>query len=145
MISLMQIIQETVDSEIEKLKSRCMSAIERFESGPYTMILFKHETLFYGSHYEVGLTSDEEDFTTVHSQRSRSMGRDIKDITKNMNLIIKVLNEWVQKYGNMIVGSVNPKKTKQYHMIMSRTNMNVSEIKGSSMGYYFIIYGNNPV
>lgn len=143
MISLVQVLQEVIEDEIARLRHFGMRPIDRFDSGPYKMLLLKNDSYHLGSWYDVSLTSDDEDFTTPYAQRSRSLGREFSTFSPHIFPMIEKLLFWSQKYGDLRIGSMNRAKTIKYRKLMIRYKLNVGEIKDVSGGNYFILYGNN--
>jgi hypothetical protein len=140
MLKFSSLVIEMIEDELERLRRAGRIVVDRLYSGPYKIFLLKNEFFGYGTNYDVALTSDEEEFTTVHSQRDRKLGREMMDIARNWRKISNKLKQWTIEYGQIRVGSMNPRKTQKYHSILSAIGFNLSEIEQKLGGTSFMIY-----
>lgn len=130
-----------IEDELERLRNAGRELVDRLDAGPYKIFLLKN-AFSYGSDYDIALTSDEEDFTSVYSQRDRKIGRDMQDIARNWKKISNKVRQWTIEYGPVRVGSMNSKKTEKYRNILSTIGLNVGEIKNQLGGTAFTVYPN---
>lgn len=117
-----KLLLELLDSEVIKLHEFGYDIIDRFDLGPYTMLL-----LYNDEEYEVALTTGDEEFTTYDSQVTKSSSQKINFI-KITKLLVDKINEWLSKYGDLTVGSLNKKRTYKYHRIFKNLGLQVSDI-----------------
>jgi hypothetical protein len=130
MLKFSDLMTEMIEDELERLRRAGRTVVDRLYSGPYKIFLLKNEVFVYGTEYDVALTSDEEEFTTVHSQRDRQLGREMMDVAR----------QWTIEYGVIRVGSMNPRKTQKYHSILSAIGFKLSDIEHKLGGTSFMIY-----
>lgn len=138
-------ISESISSELEKIREYGYIEMERYLSGPYTLLLL-HNT--NEDIYEISLTTDEDDFTTFDSQISRSPRYNLNFRELSRDLIRKV-GEWLQNYGDLYVGSFNQERTEKYHRIFSGLGFNLSPIQYNENedlppSWDFVIQKNDP-
>ena len=117
-------LNEDFNSEINKLKKFGYVLIEKREVNNYILFLVKEPE---EGAYEIGITSNNKDFTTQSSQQKIRGGGDGKEfsIAKGFRLVI---SDWLNKYNPIYVGSLNKNKTNKYHNIISRLGFNVGQI-----------------
>ncbi len=140
MLKFSDLMTEMIEDELERLRRAGRTVVDRLYSGPYKIFLLKNEVFVYGTEYDVALTSDEEEFTTVHSQRDRQLGREMMDVARNWRKIANKLRQWTIEYGVIRVGSMNPRKTQKYHSILSAIGFKLSDIEHKLGGTSFMIY-----
>jgi len=122
---LESILMERIDDELEKMLDLGYKLVDRYKSEPYTLILFHNMN---EDSYEIGLTTDEEDFTTFNSQKTRTPKHNINFKESSKKLITKI-KEWLKSYGNLYVGSFNERRVQKYHRIFGRLGFSVGEIQ----------------
>lgn len=131
--SFQKFIGESIDSELEKIEEFGYEEVERFTTPPYTLMLL-HNT--QEDIYEISLTTDEEDFTTFDSQIKRKPKYDQGDGGVNFRAssdkLISKVSEWLEKYGDLFVGSFNESRTYKYHRIFSGLGFNLTDIQYNS-------------
>jgi hypothetical protein len=76
----------------------------------------------------LSLTTGQDDFTTFNSQISKIPRYRLNYKQASNNLISKV-NQWLNKYGNLSVGSFNQNRTKKYHRIFKNMQFNLTPIE----------------
>ena len=117
-----KILSELLDSEVTKLHEFGYEIVDRFDLGPYIMLLLHND-----EEYEVALTTGDEEFTTYDSQVTKSSSQKLNFVKITKRLIDKI-NEWLSKYGDLTVGSLNKKRTYKYHRIFKSFGLNVSDV-----------------
>lgn len=124
MIKLLKLLQESLDTEIAKLKEFGYEVVEKYEISPYTMLLL-HNT--EEDIYEISLTTGEDDFTTFDAQvkKTPSHQSNFKAIA---NELVEKVKEWLETYGDLFVGSFNKARTYRYHSIFKKMGLKVGEI-----------------
>ena len=124
MIKLVDILKEDLDNEISKLKAMGYDIVDKYSSGIYTaLLLYNPEEDIY----EVSLTSNDQEFITFQSQVKKSSESDKAPLASFKNIALKV-KEWLNKYGDLVVGSLNRARTYKYNQILSKLGFNVGEI-----------------
>jgi hypothetical protein len=131
--------EEISDSDKTKLSDNYEEIIETVEIGPYTAILIKNRK---NGVYQIGLTSHERTFTTVMSQNKKQTKEDMKTIISLWSTLTDKIKEWLQKYGNILGGSMNTEKTEKYHKIFKRYGLKCGDIFSLNGGSGFFIYRN---
>jgi hypothetical protein len=124
----------------ERLRQYGEEIIDEFKEGSYTLILTKNR---YSEYYQVGLTSDEQEFTTSSSQIKKPTDKSTGEIIQTWGRIAKKLKQWVDTYEKIAVGSFNRVRTAKYRRILKNFGLDVSEIYELSHGDVFYIYKNN--
>lgn len=134
---LLELLMLGVDQE--RLRQYGEDIIDEFEEGPYTLILTKNR---HNGNYQVGLTSDEQEFTSVASQMKKPTDKSTGQIIQTWGRISRKLKEWVNIHEKIAIGSFNKSRTAKYHRILSNFGLTVGEIHSQSQGDYFFIYNN---
>lgn len=135
---LKKVISEISEFDTNKLSDLGLELIEEYQIVPYNLILFRHND----GDYEVGITTHDDSFTTPESQEHRVMSDEIKNPKKLWMMIKDKLQEWLNQYQKLLVGSYNRERVKKYHRLCNMTNMNTSEISRADDYDYFVIYSN---
>jgi len=139
------IIQELLDSEVAKLHEFGYTIVDRFDLGPYTMLLLHNEE---EDIYEVSLTTEDEEFTTYDSQVTK-LPTHSSNFLKIGKLMVRKVNEWLSLYGDLTVGSLNKERTFKYHRIFHRLGINVGDVEHTPPddnfpdSFNFIVYSEN--
>jgi len=121
-------IYEDLKSELKKIRKFGYKTIDKFHSDIYDMVLLYN---INEDIYEVSLTSNESDFTTYDSQIKRPTEQNPKDIINSTRKLIHQLKIWINKYGQLVVGSLNKKRTFKYHKLLMDYGFKVGEISYS--------------
>jgi len=129
MIKLLKLLQETLDTEIAKLKEFGYEVVEKYEISPYTMLLL-HNT--EEDIYEISLTTGEDDFTTFDAQVKKPP-RHQSNFKAIANELVEKVKEWLKAYGTrkkpyLFIGSFNKARTYRYHSIFKKMGLKVGEI-----------------
>lgn len=121
----------------ERLAQHGEEIIDEFEEGPYALILIKNK---YNGYYQVGLTSDEQEFTTAASQIKKPTDKTNIQIIQTWGRIARKLQQWVGEHEKIAIGSFNKSRTAKYRRILQNFGLDVSEIYEQSKGDFFFIY-----
>lgn len=142
-MKLLDILNELllIPSDVSRLSTFGEEIIEEINEGPYTLILTRNK--HYGT-YQVGLTSDEQEFTTPSSQQKKSTDKSMSIILKVWMNLSKKIKEWSERYGKLIVGSFNRERTEKYRRILSNFGFKVGELISKSEGNYFFLDKKEP-
>ena len=137
-MKLIDILNELLllPSDMERLKSYGEEVIQEFEEGPYTLILTRNR---HNNNYQVGLTSNEQEFTTASSQQKKSTDIPMTVIIQVWGRVARKLEEWNNTYGRLAVGSFNKERTDKYRRILHNFGFQVSQLYDQSSGNYFFI------
>lgn len=137
-MKLIDILNELLllPSDVDRLDTYGEEVIEQFDQGPYTLLLTRNK--HYGT-YQVGLTSDEQEFTTPSSQEKKSTDKSMGVILRVWMDISKKLKGWNERYGKLIVGSYNKERTEKYRRILKTFGFQVGDLISQSGGNYFFI------
>jgi hypothetical protein len=133
MIRLIDLLRESLDNEIFKLKAIGYEIIDKYTSGIYTAFLLydpKEDV------YEIALTSNDQEFTTFQSQIKKSP-QDSKTSVISFKDIVFKIKEWLDKYGDLVVGSLNKNRTYKYHQLLKKFGFNVGDISHDKPTTYF--------
>lgn len=133
---LLELLMLGIDQE--RLRSNGEEIIDEFEEGPYSLILLRNR---HNGKYQVGLTSDEQEFTSVASQMKKPTTKSNSEILQTWSRISRKLTEWVNAHQKVAIGSFNRSRTAKYRRILINFGLNVGEIIPQSQGDYFFIYG----
>ncbi len=119
------LIKEDFDTEINHLKNYGYKLIDKRVINKYILFLVKepHKGL-----YEIGITSNNRDFTTPQSQE-KIPGVGGGDEFSTAKEFKKTIKDWLNKYSPIYVGSLNKNKTLKYYNILSRLGFNVGRIE----------------
>jgi transketolase len=88
----------------------------------------------------VGLTSDEQEFTTAASQIKKPTDKTNIQIIQTWGRIARKLQQWVGEHEKIAIGSFNKSRTAKYRRILQNFGLDVSEIYEQSQGDFFFIY-----
>lgn len=132
---LKKLIFEISDYDSEKLSSLGLHLIEEFRIGPYNLILVRHDD----GDYEVGITTNDETFSTPESQQHRVMSDEIKNPKKLWMMVKDKLQEWLDEHKKLLVGSYNRNRVKKYHKLCNMANMVTSDIFSTDEYDYFYL------
>lgn len=124
MVKSTNLLRESLDSEISKLKAMGYEVVDRYTSGVYTAVLLYNTE---EEIYEVSLTSNDQEFTTFQSQVKRASQSDKTPLASFRDIADKV-REWLNRYGDLVVGSLNQARTYKYHQILSKLGFNVGKV-----------------
>jgi len=116
-------IDESLEDEIEKLNEFGYEVIDMYRFSSYIMLLLKSES----GEFEVSLTTGDDEFTTFDSQKKKPT-KETKSVSISKKLINKI-KEWLDSYGDLIVGSLNKKRTGVYWRIFNNLGFKTSEIE----------------
>lgn len=133
---LKKIISEINDVDKAKLIEMGAEIVEECVIGPYNLMLVTYED----GEYEVGITTEDEPFATPESQRHKAMGDNIKNPKKLWFMIKNKLNDWLNAYGKLIIGSYNRKRVAKYHRLCNMMNMDTSNISSADEYDFFMLY-----
>lgn len=124
MAKLANILIENLDSEISRLKNMGYELIDRYSSGIYTaLLLYNTEEGIY----EISLTSNDQEFTTSQSQMKQAPKSNKTPLASFKDIADKV-KEWLGKYGDLVVGSLNQSRTYKYNQILSKLGFKVGKV-----------------
>jgi hypothetical protein len=132
---LLELLMLATDQE--RLRQYGEEIIDEFEEGSYTLILTKNK---YNGYYQVGLTSDEQEFTTAASQIKKPTDKSTGQIIQTWGRIARKLKQWVDVHEKVAIGSFNKIRTAKYRRILQNFGLDVSEIQSQSHGDFFFIY-----
>ena len=132
---LLELLMLGVDQE--RLRQYGEDIIDEFNAGPYNMILTKNR---HNGNYQVGLTSDEQEFTSVASQMKKPTSKSNGEIIQTWGRISRKLKEWVVVHEKIAIGSFNKSRTSKYRRILSNFGLNVTYMYTQSQGDYFFVY-----
>lgn len=119
---------ETVDSEIEKLKDYGYEVIDEYKVHNYTMFLLRNDDY---DCYEIGLTSNGHDFTEFDNQQKK-ITTNKPDVIKNtFKLLMIKVNEWLNMYNIITIGSLNKQRTHKYHKLFSSVGFKTTNIESN--------------
>jgi hypothetical protein len=124
----MKLVRESVDDQINQLKEKNYITIDRLDAGDYTMLLVYAKDF---NMYEIALTGQEQDFLTPDSQKKKPMAKFPTDFKGSMIKIKSKLDQWINKYDRLAVGSMNKKRTYVYQRLLKNLGFNVTNINGS--------------
>ena len=136
-------IYESIDDEIAKLDGYGYKVIDRLDAGPYIMLLL-YDDMY--NIYEISLTTGDEEFTTFDSQIKRPTTQ-----TKGFwafKILMPKVWEWVDKYGKLMVGSMNRSRTFVYARLFKNAGFDISDVMVNEPdGYFpesynFVVYPN---
>jgi hypothetical protein len=140
MLKFSSIINEMVEDELNRLRSVGRIPIDKIETGPYKVFLLKNiNAAGWQANYDIALTSDEEDFTSVSAQQDKKTNKEIVEIINSWKNIKIKINDWVDEYGEIRIGSMNEKKTQKYFRILSKSNFKVTNINHLMGGTFFMV------
>ena len=122
--------------DIERMKQHGDELIEELNFGPFILVLTHNKIQGY---YQVGLTSTDKEFTTPDSQKDLKSDKSQNDIIKAWKQIVNKIQDWVNTYGLLFIGSFNHGKVKKYHKILNTFGINVGDINTGHMGSWFNI------
>lgn len=124
MAKLDSTFRESLDSEISRLKSIGYNVVDRYSSGIYTaLLLYNTEENIY----EVSLTSNDQEFTTFQSQVKQAPKSNKTPLASFKDIADKV-REWLGKYGDLVVGSLNQARTHKYNQILNKLGFRVGKV-----------------
>ncbi len=135
-------INESLQDEIDKLIGYGFELVDRCDVGTYVMLLLKGE-----GYYQIALTTGDEEFTTFDSQKKRPTTQ--SKIVMMSKKLINTVKNWLDTYGDIMVGSFNKKRTLAYWRIFNNYGFVTSDIENSpSVEYFpessnFVIYSNS--
>ena len=101
--------------DIERMRQHGDELIEELNFGPFVLILTQNKIQNY---YQVGLTTTDKEFTTSDSQKDVKSDKSQSDIIKAWKQIVNKIQEWVNMYNVLFIGSFNHGKVKKYHKIL---------------------------
>jgi hypothetical protein len=137
-MKLIDILNELLllPSDLERLNRYGEDIIEEYEEGPYTLVLTRNR---HNGYHQVGLTSNEQEFTTQSSQQKRATDKSMGLIIQVWGRVAKKLQEWNGTYGRLAVGSFNKERTEKYRRILHNFGFEVGPLTDQSGGNYFFI------
>ena len=122
--SKQSILYETFESEMQKLKSFGYELIDKYIINNYIVFLLRLNDI-----YEIGLTTNENDFTTYGSQIKKPTEENPRTARSSANKIIDIVKKWIQKYPDIQVGSLNKNRTTKYYILFKKFGFNTSDIE----------------
>lgn len=125
---------ESLDSEVEKLRNYGYEVVDRYDLNNYSVLLLKIEDTDF---YEVSLTSNDEEFTTYNSQITKPTKVDNRTILETYRKIMSKVKQWLNKYSMLHVGSFNQKRTDKYHRLFRGFGFKVTPIFHNPAGSVF--------
>ena len=125
-----------ITKDLERLKQHGEEIVEEFQEGPFTLILTKN---IHHNTYQVGLTSDEQEFTSPESQTKKLTNQSTRTIIQSWGRISRKIKEWLERFGMIHIGSMNKSKTHKYHRILSNFGLDCGPIQSIGRGDFFII------
>lgn len=125
-ITLQSILNESIEDEVNKLQEWGYDVVEQFKFLNYTMFLLYHKEEDF---YEISLTTDENDFTSYQDQVKKPATNNPEQIRIAFAKMSEKIKQWISRYGILVIGSLNKKRTYKYHKLLSSIGFNVSDIK----------------
>lgn len=103
-----------------------MEVVEDVDISGYSLVLLKFDRSIaailsqMGSPmYQLAIEREGMDFTNLmHQQQTGTINRDIR-IMSSIRDIKRMIDSWIDKYGNISVGTYNDKKREQYRRLLS--------------------------
>lgn len=141
-MKLVDILNELLllPADLERLNRYGEEIIGEFEEGPYTLILTRNR---HNGNHQVGLTSNEQEFTTPNSQQKKGTDKSMSTIIQVWGRVARKLQEWNGTYGRLAVGSFNKERTDKYRRILHNFGFEVSQLYDQSSGNFFFINKRN--
>jgi len=138
MLKFRDILKEMVQDQLDRLSEMGRILIDRFDIGPYKLFLLKNN-FGWGADYDIALTSDENDFMSHQAQSHRKTDKEMSEIFHSYNEMKKKIEEWVDTYGEIRIGSMNDKKTRRYHRLLSNSKYKISDMDKKFGGTFFYV------
>jgi hypothetical protein len=137
-MKLLEVLNELLmlHTDLERLQRYGEEIIEEFEEGPYTLILTKN---IHHNMYQIGLTSNEQEFTTSQSQEKKLTDKSVRVVLQSWSRISRKVREWLDKYGEINVGSFNVPRTHKYRRMLSNFGIDCGDVQTNSHGAFFVI------
>jgi len=123
--NLLLYLNETIEDETKKLKEWGYEVVNTYKVNNYTMFLLHNKEEDF---YEISLTSNDDDFTTYDNQiKKKSVNNGV--MISSFNLMADRIKEWINRYGILVIGSLNKDRTYKYHKILSSLGFRTTPVK----------------
>lgn len=109
------------EEQVSFIEDLGFQLVEEKEVKDYTIALVEMNqdiSRILRTKYQLGLQKKGRSFTSYEDQHRIQMPNNIDRSV--IGDVMKIVEEWVNKYGRIAIGSMNPKKTKRYESIFRR-------------------------
>lgn len=139
-VNVKLVLEALSQEQVESAEELGMEYVDEQSIGDYDLAIFRldrgYSSALNGTQYQIGLQRKGRDFTSFEDQNRVEMP-DSLDRTVIPEMF-KTIKKWNKKYGDIAVGSMNPKKTKQYKEWLSRAGF-TTETAQTFLGEILIV------
>lgn len=117
--------------------------IEEIDLGQHDLVLvdMSKTPVSFIANYQIGIQAHGEDFTDPYSHEKRKTQTTRAQIASLFNKkIIDIIKNWIEKYGDIIIGSESEKKMKFYRKIFDRFDIKYRKmLVPCIIGYIYVL------
>lgn len=125
-MSLKKHIKEIASEQHSNLLSMDFEIIDDVSVGNYDFVLLYHEYAYPETNYTIGFQRQGRNFMDMGDQHIKSIPEDVN--LSELRQLIPILQDWIDQYEKIIIGSYNPRNTEVYQKVFDRYGIKNREI-----------------